>query len=66
MSKVYLTLHPSERAVATAAAQIYSAYIAAGRVSEGTQSDWMQRSVQEAIEIAKIADQSITSDGEMG
>jgi len=66
MSKVYLTLRQSEGVVTQAAATLYAAYQAAGRVSEGTEDEWMTRSVEEAIQLAQRCDQRITSDGEMG
>ena len=66
MSKVYLSLRQSERAVTKAAAQVYSAYIAAGQVPEGSEDEWIKRSVDAAIRIAQLCDESITSDGEMG
>ena len=43
MPRVTLTLHPSEAVVIRAAAQIYAAYITAGRVKEGSEKEWMQR-----------------------
>jgi predicted metal-dependent phosphotriesterase family hydrolase len=65
VTKVYLTLKPSEKVVTCCAAQIYSAYIRAGQVEEGSQEKWIERAVREAIEIAQLADASITSDDEM-
>jgi hypothetical protein len=52
--------------VASAAAQIYAAYISAGRVPEGSEPQWMERSVQEAVAIAKLADANVLSKSEMG
>ena len=66
MEKTYLSLRPSEQVVATAASHIFSAYIASGLVREGNEEEWMQRSVREAIRIAELADESITSDNELG
>lgn len=66
MNKVHLALHPSERVVTTAAAQVYAAYIAAGLVREGNEEEWMQRAVREAIRIAQLCDEAITSDNELG
>ncbi len=65
MDRVYLTLKPSEQVVTRAAADIFSAYIAAGLVREGSESEWIERSVREAIEIAKLADDLIVGDDEM-
>ena len=65
MAKPYISLQPSEPVITTAAAQIYSAYIVAGRVSEGSEAEWMERSIREAIRIAKTTDAAVTSDNEM-
>lgn len=65
MAKTYLSLTKSERSLIVAASQIYSAYIQAGRVPEGEQSVWMERSVQEALALARICDGTVVSDGEM-
>ena len=65
MKRHYLTLQPSEGIVAAAAAQIYAAYVAGGRVPEGSESEWMARSVEQAIAIAKMTDESVVSDNEM-
>ena len=47
MSKPSLSLQKSESAVVQAAATIYAAYIASGRVTDGGEKEWMQRSIQE-------------------
>ena len=65
MDKVYLTLKPSERVVARSAAGIFAAYISVGLVRDGSESEWIERSVREAIEIARLSDSLITSDDEM-
>jgi hypothetical protein len=65
VTKIYLTLTPSERAVTRCAAEIYSAYIQSGHVVRGDESQWIARSVREAIEIARATDDSLTSDDEM-
>jgi len=62
----YLNLDSNEATVASAAAQIYAAYISAGRVPEGSEPRWMERSVQEAVAIAKLADANVLSKSEMG
>ena len=66
MSKIYLTLRPSEGIVTQVAATLYAAYQSSGRVVEGSEDEWMTRSVEEAIQLAQRCDQRITSDGEMG
>jgi len=65
-SKVaHLKLQHSESIVVQAAAQIYSAYIAAGRVADGEEARWMERSIREAIRIARATDSAIISDEEI-
>ena len=65
MAKAHLKLQQSESVVVQAAAQIYSAYIAAGRVNEGEESNWMRRAIREAIQIANATDEAIVSDEEV-
>ena len=65
MTKSHLRLQPSESVVAQAAARIYAAYISADRVPEGSQDEWIERSIREAIRIAEAVDAAIISDGEV-
>ena len=65
MAKTALSLQPSEGIVARMAATIYAAYVTAGRVAEGQEKVWIQRSVQEAIAMARLADDLVLSDNEM-
>jgi threonine/homoserine efflux transporter RhtA len=62
----YLNLDPIEATIASAATQIYAAYISAGRVTEGSESLWMTRAVEEAVEIANLTDERVLAKGEMG
>lgn len=48
----------------TAAATIYAAYITAGRVLDGQEAEWMDRSIRAAIRIAKVTDESVQADKE--
>jgi hypothetical protein len=66
MPKPVLTLQHSETAVFRAAATIYSAYITVGRVKEGSEKEWMKRSLDEALWMAQTADDMIQSEGEIG
>ena len=61
----HLKLQHSESVVVQAAAQIYAAYITAGRVSDGEESQWMERSIREAIRIARATDAAVISDEEI-
>ena len=64
MAKLALSLQPSESVVVRAAAEIYSAYIIAGRVPEGQEKEWMERAIREAAWIARTTDDAIQSDNE--
>lgn len=65
MAKRHLTLQHSESVVVQAAAQIYAAYIASGRVTEDENAHWMKQAIREALAIAKGVDDAVISDGEM-
>ena len=62
----YLKLEPTECVVTQVAGQIYAAYISTGQVTEGSESEWMKRSIGEAIRIARAVDDSIQADKEIG
>jgi len=64
MSKLYLSLQPSEAVVVQAAAQIFSAYVVSGRAPEGEEETWIRRAVEDAVRIARAVDAAIQSDGE--
>lgn len=59
MDKAYLKLQPSEVAITQSASHIYAAYIVAGKVAEGDEDAWMERSIKEAIRIAESRDPDI-------
>lgn len=65
MEKAYVKLQPSEIAITQSAAQIYAAYITAGRVSEGEEDAWMDRSINEAVRIAQAVDRSVIAEDEV-
>ena len=65
MSKPYINLQPSEAVLVQAAATIYSAYLTIGRVAEGEENDWLKRSIQDAVRIARITDDNVTADKEV-
>ena len=64
MTKPDITLEPSKGVVSQMAAQIYAAYVTRGAVKDGEEANWMQRSIREAVRIAKTVDVSIESDDE--
>lgn len=63
--KPYLTLQSSEQIIVTAAASIYAAYIAVGRVEDGNEEAWMDRALKAALRIAKVTDETVQSDKEL-
>lgn len=64
MEQTFLELQPSETAVVHAASRIYAAYVMRGMVSQGAEQQWIQKSIQEAIQLAYWTDQAVQSDGE--
>jgi len=64
MSKPYISLKPTEQTLTNAASRIYAAYIASDCVPEGAEKEWLERSIQEAILIARTVDEKVQSDGE--
>jgi hypothetical protein len=65
VSKISLRLEHSEGIVVQAAATIYAAYIAAGKVAAGQEQQVMRQAISDAVWIAKEADDLIISDKEM-
>lgn len=63
--KERISLQPSETHVFRAAAQIYSAQIAAGSVKPGSEKEWLEKSLAQAIYLAQRADTLIQSDDEI-
>ena len=66
MQKPILNLAPSEASVVRAAATIFAGYTVAGKVPEGETDIWLQRSLREAYQLARLADEAIQSDSELG
>ena len=64
MTKRYIKLKPSEQAILGAAATIYGGYTSAGRVPEGEEKDWLEKSLQLALQLAVLTDDSVQADGE--
>jgi len=62
----YVKLEPTEGIITQVAGQIYAAYIAAGKVTEGAETEWMTRSIREALRIARTVDDTIQADQEIG
>jgi hypothetical protein len=65
MAKAHLKLQQTEGYVIQAAAQIYAAQLASGRVDEGQEAECMENAIRDAIRIAKTVDAAIVAEGEM-
>lgn len=65
MSKPYLALQPSECVLVSSAAQIYSAYVASGRVEEGQEQKWLEKALNEALLLARTVDENVQADNEL-
>jgi hypothetical protein len=65
MSKAKVSLQTSEGLVFQASAQIYAAYIAVGKVSEGHEHQWIERATRDAILLANSAEKMVQSDSEL-
>ena len=66
MTKLSISLQPSEAVVTRCAAAIYAGYIAAGKVAAGQENELMKKAIEEAVWIARTVDELIQSDSEMG
>jgi hypothetical protein len=64
VQQTFLELQQSETTVVHAASRIYAAYIARGMVPQGSEQQWIQKAIHEAIQIAYWADQAVQSDDE--
>ncbi|MBD3672877.1 MAG: hypothetical protein HUJ26_05060 [Planctomycetaceae bacterium] len=65
MSKQHFRLAATEAVVSQMANQLYAAYISTGKVSPEESASWMERSIEEAIAIAKTVDESFQSEQEI-
>jgi hypothetical protein len=63
--KAYSDLQPSELAIFSAAANIFSSYIASGKVNDENENDMIKKSIETSIKISDIVDQVVQSDGEV-
>ena len=65
MTKSHLRLQPSEGFVIQAAAQIFSAQIVAGNLTETNRDELLKQSIRDAIRISLAVDEAIIADGEV-
>ena len=62
--KHYFRLQRSESIITMAAAEIFSAYVASGQVSDDNANEKVGRAVSLAIALARQVEQSVQSDSE--
>lgn len=62
----YLKLEPSETAVLHVASRIYAAQIAVHGGDQGKEEELMQRSILQAIKMARVVEALVQSDQEKG
>lgn len=60
----YQSLQWSESVIIAAASRIFSAYIAAGRVTDSNEEDMILKAIQTAIRMADKTDAMVKSDDE--
>ena len=64
MTKYFITLKPSEQAILGAAATIFAGYASASRIPEDEENKWLKKSLKQALQLAKLTDDSVQADGE--
>ena len=62
MAKPDITLEPRKGVISEMAARIYSAYIIRGEIKEGEENQYMERSIREAVRIAKTVQRSVETE----
>ena len=62
----YLNLQPTEVGILNGAAAIFAAKIASGKVGAENESQVVEESVKQAIDLAKTVEYAVKTKGEMG
>jgi len=62
MTKPAVSMQPSEIALYAAASRIYASYVASGHVNAGNESSMIERSVDEALQMAQLVEEKAQSD----
>jgi hypothetical protein len=65
MSRPYIALQPSEAVIVQAAAQIFAAYIVSGHCGPDREDEYLKKSLQHAIRLAKTTDEVVQADKEV-
>jgi hypothetical protein len=66
VSKPRVQLEPSEQTITQAAATLLAAYIVSGKMKDGEERHFLERSVREAIQMARLVDACVAADSEVG
>jgi hypothetical protein len=64
--KTFFRLQSSEAAISQMASRIMAAYITTGLVRPGNEADYLEKSVDMALDLARRVDDLVESDDEMG
>jgi hypothetical protein len=64
MTRHYINLQPSEAVLVRAAAQIFAAYISSGQCTRDKEDEYLKKSLQLAIRLAKTTDDVVQADKE--
>lgn len=65
MQRTKISFQASEGVVYTVAGRIYSTYLAIGKINTGEERKWMEQSLREAIQLAKLTEAQVQSDHEL-
>ncbi|MCU0725098.1 MAG: hypothetical protein MUE73_04810 [Planctomycetes bacterium] len=63
--RVYVHLHPSERSILRAAAQVFSGYAAAGAVTPETEQTLALKAVEIAVRMATLIEERVQCQDEV-
>ena len=63
--KYHASLQPSEMAIFSAAANIFSSYVATGSVNDENENIMIKKSIEVSIRIANTVDKIVQSDTEL-
>ena len=63
--KFYAKLQPTEMVIFTAAANIFSSYVACGKVDGDNENEMIKKSIEISLKIASTVDKAVQSDDEI-
>jgi hypothetical protein len=59
-------LQPSEMAIFRSASDIYAAHVSVGHVAEGSEDEYIKKSISVSLKICDIVERKVVSDDELG